>query len=696
MKFVSPMGQLRPFFVDKNGKRLAGGEVYTYEAGTLTPKNTFRDGAGTIPNTNPIILDGSGEADIYLSGFYRFRVLDRQGNLIFDVDDFKALDEINLAVFDDAVQQTQELRNNAAELVSEAEALLSNTTEQANAAEDAATNATTQVNGLKGYVDSALTGLSFANKTYATVAAANADIANIAVNQSVWVSSEAEGGLYEKKTADATSLTKSAYDPVERAKDYADQNKLELDQKIQRTSDLVQKNNATYTHFFIDKNDYIVAALKEDGDLVLAGLEESVQHEIGTLKETTQLDTSDVSHTILDKDQNVIAYFNKESKLYLTGLAESVQDTLLNQKVKTDSKKSIHDFYTIEAMNFVNNRIANNLETAPIPYPLLPQPFEVGQTWQNNLTMPVSTDQIHIAGFNGNRWSESIGVCHPYLIRFDTPFHGYKYWCCITPYTSSVEDYEIPWMYGSNDDDLKEWHLIGGGVPMPIDVDPSTTGTEYISGHLSDNGMTYNPITGELVVYWRKSMRRTSSDIDDQLLYRTTKNGREWSEIKQLHPIRTRLQNSMFSPSIIFDPKTGLFHLYTVGMYKADGNYHAIQHQTSYDLENWSEVEYLTAYNNLRPWHLEVKWVGDAQVMLLHLESNANADKLIVGVAKNFTDFEFNQNLFTEGVDIYKSTFLPIFEGNQIALKVFYTTDEFTTPNWQGHITQTNFTNYGV
>lgn len=482
-----------------------------------------------------------------------------------------------------------------------------------------------------------------------------------------------------------TTLTKSAFDPLEKSKRYTDERTENLD-----------RNLGQDTHVFVDENDYIVAALKEDGAFVLTGLEDSVQGEIEALKETTRLDTSSVSHTIVDKDQNVIAYFDKDSKLYLTGLTESVQDTLLNQKVKTDSKKSIHDFYTIEAMNFVNNRIANNLETAPIPYPLLPQPFEVGQTWQNNLTMPVSAEQIHIAGFNGNRWSESIGVCHPYLIRFDTPFHGYKYWCCITPYTSSVEDYEIPWMYGSNDDELKEWHLIGGGVPMPIDVDPSTTGTEYISGHLSDNGMTYNPITGELVVYWRKSLRRTSSDIDDQLLYRTTKNGREWSDIKQLHPIRTRLQNSMLSPSIIFDPKTGLFHLYTVGMYKADGNYHAIQHQTSYDLENWSEVEYLTAYNNLRPWHLEVKWVGDAQVMLLHIESNANDDKLLVGVAKNFTDFEFNQNLFTEGVDIYKSTFLPIFEGNQIALKVFYTTDEFTTPNWQAHVSQTNFTNYGV
>jgi hypothetical protein len=73
-------------------------------------------------------------------------------------------------------------------------------------------------------VGNALTGLSLANKTYATLAAANADIANIAVNQSVWVSSETEGGLYEKKTAGATSLTKSPFDPVTQAKNFTRDN----------------------------------------------------------------------------------------------------------------------------------------------------------------------------------------------------------------------------------------------------------------------------------------------------------------------------------------------------------------------------------------------------------------------------------------------------------------------------------------
>lgn len=74
-------------------------------------------------------------------------------------------------------------------------------------------------------VDTALSNLSTtANKYYSTLAAANADIANIALNQSVTIGEEANSGLWEKKTAGATTLTKSAYDPLTQAKDFANAN----------------------------------------------------------------------------------------------------------------------------------------------------------------------------------------------------------------------------------------------------------------------------------------------------------------------------------------------------------------------------------------------------------------------------------------------------------------------------------------
>lgn len=69
-------------------------------------------------------------------------------------------------------------------------------------------------------VNDALSQLSTqASKFYPTLAEANADIANIEVNQPVQVGeSGVNGGLYYKATAEATSLTKSPYDPLEQAK----------------------------------------------------------------------------------------------------------------------------------------------------------------------------------------------------------------------------------------------------------------------------------------------------------------------------------------------------------------------------------------------------------------------------------------------------------------------------------------------
>lgn len=72
-------------FIDDCGKPLAGGKVYTYEAKTTTPKPTYADVEGLAVNTNPIILDESGRANIHLDiGAYRIRILNKKGALITD------------------------------------------------------------------------------------------------------------------------------------------------------------------------------------------------------------------------------------------------------------------------------------------------------------------------------------------------------------------------------------------------------------------------------------------------------------------------------------------------------------------------------------------------------------------------------------------------------------------------------------
>lgn len=73
-------------FTNDLGSPLVGGQVYTYFAGTSTNQDSYSDAALTIPNTNPVILDDSGSADIFLKGAYRIRVFDKSGRFIEEQD----------------------------------------------------------------------------------------------------------------------------------------------------------------------------------------------------------------------------------------------------------------------------------------------------------------------------------------------------------------------------------------------------------------------------------------------------------------------------------------------------------------------------------------------------------------------------------------------------------------------------------
>lgn len=73
-------------FTNDLGSPLVGGQVYTYFAGTSANQDSYSDAALTVPNTNPVILDDTGSADIFLKGAYRIRVFDKSGRFIEEQD----------------------------------------------------------------------------------------------------------------------------------------------------------------------------------------------------------------------------------------------------------------------------------------------------------------------------------------------------------------------------------------------------------------------------------------------------------------------------------------------------------------------------------------------------------------------------------------------------------------------------------
>lgn len=78
-------------FVDAAGEPLVGGKLYTYVAGTTTLQTTYTDSTATTANTNPIILDSRGEANVWLGGaIYKFELKDADDALIWTVDNISA------------------------------------------------------------------------------------------------------------------------------------------------------------------------------------------------------------------------------------------------------------------------------------------------------------------------------------------------------------------------------------------------------------------------------------------------------------------------------------------------------------------------------------------------------------------------------------------------------------------------------
>lgn len=74
-------------FFANDGTPLVGGKLYSYAAGTTTPLATYTTYAGTVANTNPVILDSRGEADVWLgANFYKLALYDADNALIWTVD----------------------------------------------------------------------------------------------------------------------------------------------------------------------------------------------------------------------------------------------------------------------------------------------------------------------------------------------------------------------------------------------------------------------------------------------------------------------------------------------------------------------------------------------------------------------------------------------------------------------------------
>ena len=62
-------------FNNKNGSILTGGKIYIYYEGRTAQADTFKDEAGTVLNTNPVLLDNNGRANVFVNPIYKYTIV---------------------------------------------------------------------------------------------------------------------------------------------------------------------------------------------------------------------------------------------------------------------------------------------------------------------------------------------------------------------------------------------------------------------------------------------------------------------------------------------------------------------------------------------------------------------------------------------------------------------------------------------
>ena len=152
------------------------------------------------------------------------------------------------------------------------------------------------------------------DRSYSTLAEANADIANISVGIKVEVLNTVDGGLWYKATADATTLTKSVYDPLTQAKadattkaNAAEENakKFATSEALAATS-MIQQTSTSNLHEYADRDGNIVASINSIGEVEAQDFKTESGNLSTVTKSITQQEVAGYAHAFTDSDGNIV------------------------------------------------------------------------------------------------------------------------------------------------------------------------------------------------------------------------------------------------------------------------------------------------------------------------------------------------------------------------------------------------------
>ncbi|AMX20337.1 hypothetical protein IEC338SC_3226 [Acinetobacter pittii] len=408
-------------------------------------------------------------------------------------------------------------------------------------------------------------------------------------------------------------------------------------------------NRTTVTHIFSDNNENVIAYLKSDGNLVLIGLDGSVQSEFAKLnlsddeirEKTKSLEASnnlsDITHIFSDSAENVVAYIKNDGGLFLVGLTGSLQSNftaLVNRATALEQNlQKLRDEVAVDEILIQKDLVPQNYSIDAV------QALSIKCDYPSNIQ----------GFFPDSPYRLSDSPTHPCVIELARPLRGYKYLMVQTPYYENNPLEENPCIYGSND--MATWTMFKD-MPQPLDEPPTwDESLEGKSGYLSDPWWTYDHITKELYCCYRKAYtvgpnQYNPTDIM-QLLYRKTSNGIHWSKPQKLFGDIENGVDPIISPAIIYDFKNKVWCMFYFKSVRS------FAMRTNPDFRNpngWSApidlgYESWIAANNPPQlgWHLDVRYIGDRLFAMINDSTNA---KLYLAYADkdDFTKWTFTSS----------------------------------------------------
>lgn len=438
---------------------------------------------------------------------------------------------------------------------------------------------------------------------------------------------------------------------LDQAKNYTDEKTEIIEDKINQA---FSQNNSEPLLQVHDSEFNLVAEIDQNAHLYLPGLSDSVQNEINEQKKVS-LNTSmigSLSHVMTDDDDNVVLGVELDGGLHVVGMQASVQEKL-GVKSLVPPIKLYTPYHNLsdEAKDCVLSTMVSSKQMAPVPFNMLPHDFAISDDFINQLSLTIDPGYVPV----DTTYSKDDQLVHPYIIEFRGGFRGYRYLMCITPLL--IEEQENPHILGSRD--LTSWELLTG-FEQPI-ANPTP------DRFLSDNGFTYDPVNGMLIVFWRNT--EIGTNLDSKFFYKATYDGVEWTEAQLM---MSPTGDSLLSPAILFDPRDNLWHLWTG---KVEGT---LMHFTAKHLNDAWELQSTTPFSGL--WHFEVKYVGDKYVMLADVRVNPH--NYVLAVSTDGNTWTRGNGLFKDGVNesYYKPTFITDYSENTINFNVFFTVHNPSQP----------------